>query len=121
EHVQPFTHQDKALVSDFESDTRAFHAHPVTSHRRRANRAPIVTARTRISTARAAHTPRTPQFSATARPRQAVHAANATTIDPAMYGPSLAPMRIPSSAKTAPLTGWSRAKIGQSAAHSAST
>ena len=51
----------------------------------------------------------------------AAQARNAATIDPAMYGPSLAPIRIPSSAKTAPLSGCISAKIGQSSAHCSST
>ena len=38
-----------------------------------------------------------------------------------MYGPSLAPIRIPSSANTAPFSGCMSAKIGHSSAHCAST
>ena len=98
-----------------------FYAQPVTSQRRRRNRAPIVASRTAISTASAAQTPRTPKSPATAIASAAPHARKATTIDPAMNGPSLAPIRIPSSAKTAPLNGCMSAKIGQRSAHWAST
>ena len=63
---------------------RAGYAHPVTSQRLRAKRAPIVAARTTMRTASAAQTPRTPKSPATTTPSDAVHARNAATIDPAM-------------------------------------
>ena len=46
---------------------------------------------------------------------------NAATIDPARNGPSLAPMRMPSSANTAPFSGCMSAKIGHRSAVSSST
>ena len=65
----------------------------MTSQRRRANLAPMVAARTRINTASAAQTPRTPQSPATATPSMRAQAAKAATMEPAIYGPSLAPIR----------------------------
>ena len=46
---------------------------------------------------------------------------NAAAMESARYRPSLAPMRIPSRAKTAPFSGCISANTGQSSAHCAST
>ncbi len=59
----------------------ARHANPVTSHRRRAKRAPMSTRRVTMSTVSAAQTPRTPQPAHIVRARAATKTANAATIE----------------------------------------
>src|SRR4029079_16944786 len=97
------------------------YAQPVTSQRLRANRAPIVAARAAMSTAIATHAPRTPRSRPTTIASVPAQATRATAIDPAMKRTSLAPIRIPSSANTAPLSGCTRANTGHRSAHWAST
>ncbi len=74
-----------------------------------------------MSTSSPAHTPTMPQCSSRASAAIAIYTALAASIDHMRYAVSLAPMRMPSSAKTAPPSGCMSAKSGHSFAACAST
>ncbi len=75
-----------------------------------------------MRTTSAAQTPRIPQSDSSVDDAARVaQATNAATIESARNGPSPAPMRIPSSANTAPFNGCMSAKSGHRSAASSST
>ncbi len=96
------------------------YAQPVTSQRPRRKRAASPSAARGSGGRSAAQTPRSPSRPR-ARREHGAQARNAITMEPARNGPSPAPIRIPSSANTAPFSGCISAKSGQRSAVSSST
>src|SRR4029079_15807331 len=86
---------------------------PVTAQRSDAKGAPQVASRTTISAASPLHTPTIPQPGSSASSAIVMYTATEKSIPHIRKRVSPAPIRIPSSANTAPLAGISSAKIHQ--------
>ena len=90
------------------------HVQPTTAQRRPANRVARKTRRAAISASRPAQTPTIPQSKASDASAIGMKTpSDAASIDHIRYEVSLAPIRIPSRAKTAPLSGCMTANRGQ--------